>query len=70
MFVLGLIVGIILAMVLFYTVVYPLALKYYNVTADEANETLGMMFEAGHDRESSIIRVKDDEAIDEVVFYE
>lgn len=70
MFVMGLIIGIIIGAVGSIAAAFALVPKIYNTTVDEFTDVLNLTYEAGHDRESIIAMIKDDEIIDEVVLEE
>ena len=59
MFVIGLIVGIVIGLVVALPIMYHVGLKMYNMTADEASEVYGMVYDASWNRESKLFLVRD-----------
>lgn len=72
MFVIGLIVGIVVGLVVALPILYHVGLKMYNMTADEASEVYGMIYDASWNRESKLFLVRDnhDGAYDDLVILE
>ena len=70
MFWIGLIVGIIIGFVAFAIFGMLYALRFYNISWEEAMGFCGIMYEAGHNRESMILVTHDDEVLDALVLEE
>lgn len=70
MFVIGLIVGFVLGGVLITAGLVACSMKLYNLSWQEVEDTFGLLYEAGNNRESTLTLTKDGTIVDAVTLEE